>query len=353
MKKMIFTAVFLFVAVSCVPLGALYLFETPQGAVADVAVTENASDSVSETVSATVNAEETGQTQTDVPTTAVEEILVCMADSGAVEEMELTEYVIGAVAAEMPALYEPEALKAQAAASMNLARRAVEQGTSERFGGGHISSSASVSQAYLTQEQMRSRWGDDYDEYYNKIKEAVQAVSPFVIVYGDALCLTAFHAISPGRTENSENVWTEAIAYLTAADSSFDSTAEAFSTSVRLQAEEFAQGLSAYGFIPTQNARHWLGESVYSDSGTLMSLQVGNVTVSGQQLRSAFSLRSAALTVAYADGEFVLTAKGYGHGVGMSQYGAQQLALQGKTWQEIIKHYYKGVSVVERDGVLG
>ncbi|MBR6781041.1 MAG: stage II sporulation protein D [Clostridia bacterium] len=349
MKKMLILAAFLFAATACVPFAGLYLRAQRQLPMQEAVLSEDATEiALDENLTATAAEPTEG-----INDAQQEEILVCMADSGVVEEMELIEYTIGVVAAEMPALYEAEALKAQAAASMNLARRAIAEGTSERFNGGHISSSSSVSQAYLTHEQMRYKWGDDYEVYYNKIKNAVSAVAPYMIMYEDELCMTVFHAMSAGRTENSENVWVSALPYLTAADSSFDSSADSFTVSVRIEADAFAKGLEVYGFEPTQNARHWLGESVYSDSGTLLSLQVGEITVSGQQVRSAFGLRSAAVSVVYEDGEFVLTTKGYGHGVGMSQYGAQQLALQGKTWQEIIKHYYKGVSVVERDGVLG
>ena len=295
------------------------------------------------TVSAAQNTESDTEAQ---PTSAEEAIAVCMASSGAVVEMSVREYCIGAVAGEMPALYEVEALKAQAAACMNLARRAVLQGTSDRLFGAHISSSAAQAQAYLTEEQMRQKWGNAYDVYYARIAAAVDAVLPYAVMYENELCQTCFHAVSPGKTENSENVWVAATDYLVAVDSSFDSTAEHFETTIMLSADEFADKLTDYGFEPTQNARLWLGEADYSDSGTLLALEVGDITLSGAQLRTAFGLRSAAVTVVYEDGEFILTTRGYGHGVGMSQYGAQQLALQGMTWQEIIKYYYTGVEIV-------
>lgn len=274
-----------------------------------------------------------------------EEIAVCMASSGAVVSMPLKEYVIGVVAGEMPALYEEEALKAQAAASMNLARIALQNGTSDRLAGGHISSSSTLAQAYLTVAQMQEKWGSDYELFYNRIAAAVDAVAEYVIVYEDELCQTCFHAVSPGKTENSENVWLTATPYLTAVDSSFDATAQNFRTTMQLHADAFADGLSEFGFSPETNARHWLGESTYSPSGTLLSLEVGNITVTGQQLRQAFGLRSAAVEVVYEDGEFILHTSGYGHGVGMSQYGAQQLALQGYSWQDIIRYYYQGAEI--------
>lgn len=336
MKKTGMLVLVLFAVLSAVPLGVYYLSPSM-----DV----SAPDAVSLIPSDQPPSE---QLPSEEPTSAQEEILVCMATSGSVVGMTVQDYVIGVVAAEMPALYEAEALKAQAAASMNLARLALEKGTSDRLNGGHISSSSAVDQAYLTVEQMQKKWGSDFETYYDRIAEAVQAVSGYEIVYEDELCQTCFHAVSAGRTEDSENVWLTATPYLTAVDSSFDSTADNFTVSVQLYADDFAQALKEYGFEPTQTARLWLGESKYSESGTLLSLEVGNITVTGSQLREAFGLRSAAVTVTYEDGEFILTTNGYGHGVGMSQYGAQQLALQGKTWQEIIQYYYTGAEIAAR-----
>lgn len=341
MKRTVFLAVFLLLCLSCVPLIADYLTETKAH--------KNITDSdVKEITASQEKADMPTEQAFEEETQEQEEILVCFATSGAVESVPLKEYVIGVVAGEMPALYEAEALRAQAAASLNLARLALLEGTSERLGGGHISSSAATAQAYLTQTQMHDKWGADFDTCYARIAEAVDAVFDYEIVYEDTLCRTCFHAVSAGKTENSENVWQSAVPYLTAVDSHFDTTADNYSVSVQLHADTFAQGLQPYGFEPTQTARLWLGESTYSDSGTLLSLEVGNITVSGAQLRSAFGLRSAAVNVIYEDGEFILTAKGYGHGVGMSQYGAQQLALQGKSWQEIIRHYYPGAQIRQR-----
>lgn len=333
MKKMILLFLFVAAALTAVPLAVQQL----SGSVPTEQVATEPSFPEGEQDSHAVLQQEEGSQK--------EEIAVCMASSGAVVSMSVEDYVIGVVAAEMPALYEEEALKAQAAASMNLARLALQQGTSDRLGGGHISSSAAQDQAYLTLEQMQNKWGDEFDTYYRRIAAAVQAVAGYEIVYENVLCRTCFHAVSPGKTENSENVWVTPTPYLTAVDSSFDSTADNFTVSVQIYADDFAQGLAQYGFQPEQNARHWLGKSTYSPSGTLMELEVGNITVSGQQLRNAFGLRSAAITVFYEDGEFIMRTNGYGHGVGMSQYGAQQLALQGYSWQEIIRYYYTDAEI--------
>lgn len=348
MKKTGILILFLLIVLTAVPVLASYLAEKDVGSAAVPTRTDAQISDLS------IGEGQTGdESLSSEPSTEAvkprEEILVCLASSATVVPVALDEYVIGVVAAEMPALYEKEALCAQAAASLNLARIAIHNGTDDRLGGGHISSSASSAQAYLTKEQMKEKWGADFDKYYARIAEAVQAVFDYEIVYEDSLCQTCFHAVSAGRTENSENVWQEAVPYLTAVESRSDTTADNYSVSVQMDADTFAQGLRKYGFEPQQTARLWLGEPVYSDSGTLLSLEVENITVSGAQLRSAFGLRSAAVEVIYEDGEFILVSKGYGHGVGMSQYGAQQMALQGKTWQEIIGHYYTGVEIRKRD----
>lgn len=286
--------------------------------------------------------------QTDtVPRAAAEEsVFVYLTNTGTVCGLSVRDYCIGAVAAEMPALYEEQALCAQAAACLNIVRRAVQAGPREQYDGAHITSSPSVDQAYMTPQQLHDRWGSSYETYYKRIAAAVDTVLPYRIVDGEELCVTAFHAISPGRTEESENVWVSDVSYLTAVDSSFDATAPDYYNETQLSAAQFAQGLAVYGFDGSTEPSQWIGPANYSDSGTLLELTVGNITVSGADLRSAFGLHSAAVEVSYADDVFVLATKGYGHGVGMSQYGAQQLALQGKTWQDIIYHYYKGVQIV-------
>lgn len=311
-----------------------------EGVQTENATATNKAAAATETILSSETQADPFQTQT---------VLVYLAQTGEVCPMSLRAYCIGAVAAEMPALYEKQALCAQAAASLNFVRAAMLKGPRDSLDGAHISSSSAVDQAYLTNEQLRARWGSQYDVYYARIAEAVDAVLPYKIVDGDELCVTAFHAVSPGRTEESENVWSGDVPYLSAVDSSFDSTSPDYLSQKTISASEFGDALATLGFASSADASQWLGAARYSDSGTLLSLAVGNISVTGAQLRSVFGLKSAAVTVEYTDGKFVLTVRGYGHGVGMSQYGAQQLALQGKTWQEIIYHYYKGVQIVSAD----
>lgn len=291
------------------------------------------------------------QTEKPLPSAAEQaaadgNILVYLVQTGTVESLSLRQYCIGAVAAEMPASYPMQALCAQAAACLNLARKAIEDGTAGRPDGAHLTSSPSTGQAYMTEEELRAYWGSTYDTCHERIVKAVDTVLPYAIVSEDALCLTAFHAVSSGRTETSENIWVSALPYLRAVDSSFDSSSPDYYNEMLLSATAFAAGLQPYGFEATQDADRWLGEAVYSDSGTLLSLEIGNIVTDGRTLCSVFGLRSAAVQVSCTDGSFLLVTRGCGHGVGMSQYGAQQLALQGKTWQEIIYHYYTGVQIL-------
>lgn len=347
MKKTCVYWVVLFLVLTLTPLSAL---EAP--AEGDTAAPTQTSDASAENPTEPEARAEPDVTPTEPPASSeadkpVEEVIdVYSSTEGTATSMKLRDYVIGVVAAEMPAVYEPEALEAQAAAAMNLARRAMLYDGVPAWDGAVITTDSAVHQAYHDVGTLRARWGTNFDAYYAKIAAAVEAVEPYKIVYDGALCMTAFHAISPGRTESAENIWSNPVDYLTPADSSFDSTAAGYESYVSVSAAEFAEGLAAYGFVSDGDPAGWLGESVRTDSGTLLALAVGGCTVSGEELRAAFRLRSAAVTVAYADGFFHMTVRGYGHGIGMSQYGAQQLALQGKTWQEIIQHYYTGAEIV-------
>ena len=262
------------------------------------------------------------------------------------EEQELEEYLVGVVAAEMPASFEMEALKAQAVAARTYAVYQMDtQGISlsqvQEAGG----------QAYISEDQRRERWQEKFEQYEKKIRTAVESTAGEILVYDQEPILAAFHAISAGATEDAENLWSgEDLPYLQSVPSPMDTTSTEYVYTVSLTEEETAALLQqadpelilAEGSLIDQ-----MQVLSRSDAGYIEQMQIGNRTYTGAQVRTALGLRSADFTVEEKDGVFIFTSYGYGHGGGMSQYGANALALDGMTYQDILAYYYTDIQFAQ------
>jgi len=250
----------------------------------------------------------------------------------------LEKYIIGVVAAEMPALYNPEALKAQAVASRTYAINFMERVQTSDY--------SQIGQAYINEIEMREKWGENFDKYYSKIADAVLSTQGEIIIYDGEPIVAVFHAFSGGRTENSADVWKEDLPYLKSVTSEFDATAAGFEQEVRFSGNEFITLLREVfpdlvfdkGDIMDQIK---IGE--YTEGGYVKTITIGNKIMSGTTLRSILLLRSANFRVYRDMDEIVFVVKGYGHGAGMSQVGADYLGEEGYTYKRILKHYYSGI----------
>ena len=201
-------------------------------------------------------------------------------------------------------------------------------------------------QGYLTDAVLRSYWGTAYEENYARLSALVDSVLTDVLYYGSAPAGASYFAISNGMTEASENVWGTALPYLVAVDSSTDLNADNYLYTVQFTAEQMQQALAGLGLLPDPAApASWFGEAALTPSGYVASLPVCGQSVTGPALRKALGLRSACFTVQYQEGSFLLTTKGYGHGVGLSQWGAKALAEQGQSAEEILAHYFPGTEL--------
>lgn len=270
--------------------------------------------------------------------------------TGTVTEVPLREYLIGVVCAEMPATFEIEALKAQAVAAHTYAERISRQNRETpdpALFGADFSNDSSVYQAYYTESQIRNAFGDSFTLYYNKVAEAVDAVCDQLLYYEDEPIIAAFHAMCPGKTENAETVWGAPLAYLVSVDSASDTDAPSYLDTTTFTAETVSATLTAAApslQLP-EDQNEWLQVQTTSEAGTVLRVQCGNHVWSGQQIRELFSLRSACFTVAYNENGFTFTTKGYGHAVGMSQYGANAMAAAGCNYAEILAHYYPNTTL--------
>lgn len=259
----------------------------------------------------------------------------------------LEDYIKGVVGAEMPALFNEEALKAQAVAARTYALRAINNSN------GAINASniaQNVGQAYMTVEQLKQKWGDNFDEYYNRVSNAVDFTKNEIMEYNDEPILAVFHSTSRGKTENSENVWNQELPYLRSVDSQGDEKAPNYETSVSFQRSEISTKLrNKFSDIMFNNdvMMNQLQILERTDAGYVKSVKAGNKVITGKEMREALGLRSADFTISQGDNCIIFTTRGYGHGAGMSQYGAEFMAEEGYKYDEILKHYYSGIEIVK------
>jgi len=275
-------------------------------------------------------------------------------DGGEVKSMSLADYLPGAVAAEMPASFEPQALRAQAAAIRTYVLYRQRVSPSGSHPQADVCTDSACCLAWSSEDALREKWGSDYAAYSEKIRSAVSDTDGVWIAWSGEPVLAAFHSSSAGKTEDSSAVWGSSLPYLVSV--STPETAQEvpnYVAGVTVSADDFSSAIrTAFpGADLSGGPASWIGASVYDAAGRLSSVSIGGASVSGTALRSLFSLRSAAIAIAAADGAVTLTCTGYGHGVGMSQYGANVLASQGRTWKEILAWYYPGTEL--RSGTGG
>ena len=274
-----------------------------------------------------------------------EKISVYIEAQDKVENMNFRDYIIGVVAAEMPAVFHEEALSALACAAATFARLKIQNGEKDSASGAVISSDPKKHQAYISVDEMKKLWDDGFDEYYQKIADAVDKSIAYSITYENELIFPAYHAMSPGITEEAVNVWNDNVPYLVSVESEGDTLSPKYKTVTTFSFDEFREIFEEKGSSFAEDITTWISAPEYTSAGTLQKIIVGEKAFSGEELREILSLRSSAITVSMTKDGVSLTTKGYGHGVGLSQYGADYLAKQGFTWQEIIKHYYTGVEI--------
>ncbi|MBQ7289123.1 MAG: stage II sporulation protein D [Clostridia bacterium] len=256
---------------------------------------------------------------------------------GKVQNIPEEDYICSVVAAEMPAVYEPEALKAQAVAAYTYACFRRESRKNEAY---DVSADSTSDQGYVTMEKAAEKWGDKAKEYTKKIQSAVQSVQGYKITYNGKLILAAYHAISSGKTETGKNVWGDNYEYLTSVESIGDLLAEGYLSSVTFTPEEFKAKAAELNATMSGDASTWLREPSRTETGMVKEYQLGDKRVAGTDMRKAFGLRSANFDLTFAENKFTFTVRGYGHGAGMSQNGANYMAKQGSTFLEILSWYY-------------
>ncbi|MDR0884199.1 MAG: stage II sporulation protein D [Oscillospiraceae bacterium] len=262
--------------------------------------------------------------------------------SGKTEELPLEDYVLGALAAEMPASNEPEALAAQAVAVRTNALYARNH-PDATLAGADLADTAGTHQGYADKTQRQAQWGKDADIYEEKLTKVVADTAGKIVLYKDKPAFAAFHALSCGMTESAANVWGNDLPYLRPVNSAGDTLSPNYAKTIIVPIADFLEKVAQLG--GDKNAKELVGKATLTASGTVAGLKLGGKELKGTEIRTAFALPSAAFDLTLTQTEASFACRGYGHGVGLSQFGAQTMAAQGSNWREILAHYYPGTTI--------
>ncbi len=253
-----------------------------------------------------------------------------------IDSLPLEDYVSHVLAGEMPVNFDIEALKAQAVAARTYAVRKMNLRKEKQY---DVVDTVS-DQVYLDDETLKKNWGKEYEEKINKIKSAVIQTKGQYLTYNDEIITAFFFSTSSGKTENSEEVFVKALPYLTSVDSSWDSISPVYHDSKTFTLKDFYNKLNL-NYSPTLVYK----VTEKSEAGSVKQITINNKEFTGKEVRQKLNLRSTYFSITKKDTNITINTKGFGHGVGMSQYGAEAMAQNGKKYDEILKYYYQGVEI--------
>lgn len=260
---------------------------------------------------------------------------VLMTD-GSICTLPLEAYILGVVLGEMPASFETEALKAQAVVARTYALRG------KRHQNADICTDHTCCQAYCAPETYAGGKAS-----LEKVRDAVNATAGQVVTYGGELIEATYFSCSGGRTEDAVAVWGKNVPYLQAVDSPGEEKANNYLKTMSIKSSEFAAAFGGLSGSPST----WIGEITYTKGGGVDTIIIGGKQYKGTQVRQKLGLRSTAFVITVMGNSVTITTKGYGHRVGMSQYGADAMAVAGSHYGEIIAHYYPGTALEGIDNI--
>ena len=257
-------------------------------------------------------------------------------NSNIIDVVPLEEYIIGVLAGEMPVSFNLEALKAQAVASRSYVMFQMIKNKSNDF---DVVDTVS-NQVYLDDNYLKQEWGNNYETNINKIKQAVLETAYQYITYNGELAEALFFSTSSGKTENSEDVFINAVPYLRSVESPYDNISPVFNYTVDYTYDVFCSMLGI-------NYSTDIDVEVISttSTGRVKEIRINEKVFSGSDVAALLGLKSSNFTIKNENGKIYIYTKGFGHGVGMSQYGAEGMANLGFTYDEILKYYYTGVEI--------
>ena len=256
--------------------------------------------------------------------------------TGIINEVPFEDYIKGVVAGEMPATFELEALKAQAVASRSYAMYQMTATKDKEYD----VLNTTANQVYLTDQELKENWKEEYPEKINKIKEAIAETSGEYLTYEGKVINAMFFSTSVGATENSEEVFVSALPYLRSVDSKWDEASPAYTDTYTFTLEEFYKKLNLQ-----YNQTLTIEVTSTTSTGRTKTLKINGTEINGRDLATKLNLRSNYFDIVQNENNVTITTKGFGHGVGMSQYGANGMAKEGYKYDQILKHYYQNTEI--------
>lgn len=261
------------------------------------------------------------------------DIMVKLYDNGVINTINLEDYVVGVVACEMPASFELEALKALAVAARTYALKHISKNNKYDL------QNSTNYQCYYGVNQMKKYWGNSFEKYYKKIKKSVELTKNEIITYNGEVILSLYFSTSNGKTENVENVFNQKLDYLVSVDSPWDKINDYYTKVKKFEIKDF---LSRLGISGNKIENFKINKR---ESGYVSSIIINDKSMSGSLFQSKLILNSLDFDLKVDSDIVIITTKGWGHCVGMSQYGSQGMALKGYNYKEILHHYYKNVKI--------
>ena len=330
MKRIIWTSILLVMAAIIMPV--IFMKENVSG----VYLSDEPSPEVTETIAPTPSEEpNTYQKVKD------SEITFTVTSDGELSTVTMEEYLPYVLAAEVPVSFAEEALKAQAVAARTYIVYCTEH-VNPKHPEADLCTEAGCCMAHIDESELRGLWGDKFEENFALIKDAVTKTDGEILTYEENPILASFHSSSAGKTEAGVELWGD-VPYLASVNSPETETdVPNYVTTVEVSKDNFRETVqiikseAQFADEPSQ----WVSETEYDESGRVRSMAIGGTVFTGAELRKLFALRSTAFKLEYTDERFVFTVTGYGHGLGMSQYGANVMAKNGFYYKEILLHYY-------------
>lgn len=264
-------------------------------------------------------------------------IRVLKTKTNEIEEIPFEEYIVGVIAGEMPLSFNEEALKAQAVASRSYALKRIEYNKNKKY---DVVDNTN-NQVYLDKEYLKKAWGTNYNKNINKIRKIVNQTTREYLEYNGQVVDAFFFSTSTGKTESGKEIFNINLPYLQSVSSSWDEkVSPVFYDYYTFELENFYKKLS----LPyNENLNVKIKDT--TSAGRIKTLEINNVNFTGEKISSIFNLRSTSFSIQKVENTVKITTTGFGHGVGMSQYGAEGMAIEGYKYDEILKHYYQGVKI--------
>ena len=252
-----------------------------------------------------------------------------------IETLPLEEYLVGVLAGEMPSSYDIEALKAQAVAARTYTLKKIKTNKEKEY---DVVDSTN-DQVYLDEEQLKNNWQQNYEENINKIKQAVEETKGEYLTYKGEIIKALFFSTSSGKTENCIDVFGENLPYLVSVSSTWDENSPSYENTQQFTKQEFYKKLE----LPYEEVLNI--EIKRNETNSINTITINNNEILGTEFRKKLNLKSTNVEIEQMNNTIKITSKGYGHGVGLSQYGAKEMANLGYKYNEILEYYYKGINI--------